>query len=83
MIKPFLISTFNPQEVLKKYHRTQKITSNLTDNIVINTAHLPTKPNQVAKAGRLERKPKSSIKSSTSSKLKTMQNKEVKTSLLA
>ena len=50
---------------------------------VSNIAHLPTKPDQVAKAGRLERKPKSSIKSSTSPKPKRKQNKEVKTSLLA
>ena len=35
-----------------------------------NTAHLPTKPGQVAKAGRLERKPKPSIKFSTSPKQK-------------
>ena len=49
---------------------------------VSNIAHLPTKPDQVAKAGRLERKPKQiSIKSSTSPKRK--QNKEVKASLLA
>ena len=33
---------------------------------VSNTAHLPTKPDQVAKAARLEGKPKSNIKSSTS-----------------
>ena len=33
---------------------------------VSNVAHLPTKPDQLAKAGRLERKPKQpSIKSST------------------
>ena len=33
---------------------------------VSNIAHLPTKPDQVAKAGRLERRPKQpSIKSST------------------
>ena len=51
---------------------------------VSNIAHLPTKPDQVAKAGRLERKPKQpSIKSSTSRKPKRKQNKEVKTSLLA
>ena len=50
---------------------------------VSNTAHLPTKNDQVAEAGRLERKPKSSIKSSTLSKPKKKQNKEVKTSLLA
>ena len=49
---------------------------------VSNTAHLPTKPDQVAKAGRLERKTKSSIKSSTSPKPNRKQNKEVKTSLL-
>ena len=48
---------------------------------VSNTAHLPTKPDQVAKAGRLERKP--SIKSLTWPKPKRKQNKEVKTSLLA
>ena len=46
---------------------------------VSNIAHLPTKPDQVAKAGRLERKPKQpSIKSSTSPKPKRKQNKEVK-----
>ena len=51
---------------------------------VSNIAHLLTKPDQVAKAGRLERKPKQpSIKSSTSPKPKRKQNKEVKTSLLA
>ena len=51
---------------------------------VSNIAHLPTKPDQVAKARRLERKPKQpSIKSSTSPKLKRKQNKEIKTSLLA
>ena len=49
---------------------------------VSNIAHLPTKPDQVAKAGRLERKPtQTSIKSSTWPKRK--QNKEVKGSLLA
>ena len=49
-----------------------------------NIAHLSTKPDQVAKAGRLERKPKQpSIKSSTSPKIKKKQNKEIKTSLLA
>ena len=47
-------------------------------------AHLLTKPDQVAKAGRLERKPKQpSIKSSTLPKPKKKQNKEVKNSLLA
>ena len=50
---------------------------------VSNTAHLPTKPDQVAKAGRLERKRKSNIKSSTLPKPKKKQNKEVKNSLLA
>ena len=51
---------------------------------ISNIAHLPTKPGQVAKAGRLERKPKQpSIKSSTSPKAKTKQNKGVKTSLMA
>ena len=52
---------------------------------VSNTAHLPTKPDQVSKAGRLERKPKqpNMIKSLTSPKPKRKQNKEVKTSLLA
>ena len=51
---------------------------------VSNIAHLLTKPDQVAKAGRLERKPKQlSIKSWTSPKPKRKQNKEVKTSLLA
>ena len=50
---------------------------------VSNTAHLPTKPDQVSKAGRLERKSKPSIKSSTSPKPKRKKNKEVKTSLLA
>ena len=49
---------------------------------VSNIAHLPTKPDQVAKAGRLERKPKQpSIKSSTLPKPKRKQYKEVKTSL--
>ena len=41
---------------------------------VSNTTHLPTKPDQVAKAGGLERKPKSTIKSSISSKAKRKQN---------
>ena len=51
---------------------------------VINIAPLPTKPDQVAKAGRLETKPKKpNIKSSTSPKPKGKQNKEVKTSPLA
>ena len=51
---------------------------------VSNITHLPTKPDQVAKAGRLERKPKQPrIKSSTSPKPMRKQNKEVKTSLLA
>ena len=50
---------------------------------VSNTAHLPTKPDQAAKAGSLERKPKSSIKSSTLSKPKRKQDNEVKTSLTA
>ena len=50
---------------------------------VSNIANVPTKSDQVAKAGRLERKPKPSIKSSTSPKPKRKQNKEVKTSLLA
>ena len=50
---------------------------------VSNTAHVPTKPNQVAKARKLKRKPKSSIKSSTLLKPKRKQNKELKTSLLA
>ena len=51
---------------------------------VSNIAHLPTKPDQVAKAERLERKPKQpSIKSSNWPKPKRKQNKEVKTSLLA
>ena len=50
---------------------------------VSNTAHLPTKPEHVEESGRLEKKPKSSIKSSTSPKPKRKQNKEVKTSLLA
>ena len=45
---------------------------------VSTTAHLSTKPDQVAKAGRLDRKPKSSIKSSTSLKPKRKQNKEAK-----
>ena len=49
---------------------------------VSNTAHLPTKPDQVAKVGRLKRKPNSSIKSSTLPKPKRKQNKEVKTSLM-
>ena len=49
---------------------------------VSNTAHLPTKPGQVAKAGRLEKKPKPSIKFSTFPKQKREQNKEFKTSLL-
>ena len=49
-----------------------------------NIAHLPTKPDQVAKAERLDRKPKQpSIKSSNSPKPKRKQNKEVKTSLRA
>ena len=52
---------------------------------VSNIAHLPTKPDQVAKAGILEeRKPKQpSIKSSTSPKPKRKQNREVKTGLMA
>ena len=51
---------------------------------VSNIAHLPTKPDQVAKAGGLERKPKQPIiKSPTSPKPKRKQNKEVNTSLLA
>ena len=51
---------------------------------VRNIADLPTKPNQVAKAGRLKRKLKQpNIKSSTSPKPTRKQNKEVKTSLLA
>ena len=50
---------------------------------VSNTAHLPTKPDQVAKAGRLKRKPKSSIKLSTLPKPQRKQNKEVKTSLVS
>ena len=49
-----------------------------------NVAHLLTKPGQVAKAARLERKRKQpSIKSSTSPKPERKQNKKVKTSLLA
>ena len=35
----------------------------LTPLRVSNTAHLPTKPNQVAKAGRLKRKPKNQASS--------------------
>ena len=51
---------------------------------VSNITLLPTRPNQVAKAGRLERRPKQpSIKSSASPKPKRKQNKEVKTSLMA
>ena len=50
---------------------------------VSKTPHLPPKPDQAAKAGRLERKPKPSIKSSTLPKPKKQQNKEVKNSLLA
>ena len=53
---------------------------------VSNIAHLPTstKPDQVEKTGRLERKPKQpSIKSSTSPKPKRKENKEIRTSLLA
>ena len=51
---------------------------------VSNIAHPPTKPDQVAKAGRLERKPKQPrINSSLSPKPKRKQNKEIKTSLLA
>ena len=51
---------------------------------VSNIAHLLTEPDQVAKAGRLEPKPKQiSIKSSTSPKPKRKQNNEVNTSLLA
>ena len=51
---------------------------------ISNIAHLLNNPDQVAKAGRLERKPKKvSIKSSISPKPKRKQNKEVKTSLLA
>ena len=50
---------------------------------VSNTAHLPTKPDQVTKAGRLKRKPKSNIKLSTLPKPQRKQNKEVKTSLVA
>ena len=50
---------------------------------VSNIAHLLTKRDQVAKAGRLKRKPKElSIKSSILPKAKRKQNKEVKTSLL-
>ena len=50
---------------------------------VSKTAHLPTKPDQVAKAGILEIKPKLNITSLTLLKPKRKQNKEVKTSLLA
>ena len=50
---------------------------------VSNTTHLPTKLDQVVKAGRLKRKPKSSIKSSTWPKPQRKRNKEVKTSLVA
>ena len=51
---------------------------------VSNIAHLPSKPGQETKTGRLERKPKQpSIKSSTSPKPKRKQDKEVKTSLQA
>ena len=51
---------------------------------VSNIACLPKKPDQVAKAGRLERKPKQpNIKSLTSPKPKRKQNKEFKTILLA
>ena len=48
-----------------------------------NTDHLHSKLDQVAKVGRLERKPKPSIKSPTSPKSTRKQNKEAKTSLLA
>ena len=50
---------------------------------VSNTAHLITKCDQIAKAERMERKPKSRIKSSTLPKPDRKQNKEVKTSLQA
>ena len=51
---------------------------------VSNIAHLPTKPDQVAKSGRFERKPKQpSIKPSNPPKPIRKENKEVKTSLLA
>ena len=51
---------------------------------VSTIAHLLTKPEEVAKAGRLEWKPKQlSIKSSISPKPNRKQNKEVNTSLLA
>ena len=43
---------------------------------VSKTAHLPTKPDQVAKAGILERKPKWKIKSSPLRKPKRKQNKK-------
>ena len=43
---------------------------------VSNTAHLPAKPDQVAKARRLERKSKPSIKSPTSPKPKRKKNKD-------
>ena len=43
-----------------------------------NIARVPTKPDQVAKAGRLERKPKQpSIESSTLPKPRRKQKKEV------
>ena len=50
---------------------------------VSNIANVPIKADHVAKAGRLERKPKPSIKSLTLPKPKKQQNKEVKNSLLA
>ena len=51
---------------------------------ISNIAHLHTKPDQVAKARRLEKKPKQpSITSSTWAKQNTKQNKEVKNSLMA
>ena len=45
---------------------------------VSNTAHVPTKRDQVAKARRLERKSKPSIKSSTLPKPKRKQKKKSK-----
>ena len=50
---------------------------------VSNTAQLPTKPDQVAEAERLDVGGKTNIKSETSQKPKGKQNKEVQTRLLA
>ena len=51
---------------------------------VSNIAHLPTKPNQIAKARRLERKPKQpSTRLQLGQTQISKQNKEVKNTLMA